>query len=107
MTDSIPAPVQELLDATNAGDLERFLKTFAADGVVDDWGRVFTGRIAITSWSDAEYIGKKVTLAVTSTELRPDGVAVIALVGGDGFNGPSTFTFGVDAGKVTRMEIRA
>lgn len=107
MTASMPAPVQQLIDATNAGDLERFLDAFAHDGVVDDWGRTFTGRSAITSWSDGEYIGKNVTLDVTSSTPTAYGVTVIATVGGDGFNGPSTFTFVVSAGQVARMEVRA
>lgn len=106
MTSSIPDPVAALLDATNAGDLDGFLDSFTADGAVDDWGRVFAGRAAIKGWSDDEYIGKNMTLAVTSTMSSADGVVVIADVGGDGFNGPSTFTFTVKGDKVARMEIR-
>ncbi|MFW0791932.1 nuclear transport factor 2 family protein [Gordonia sp. CPCC 205333] len=106
MTTPIPAPVAALLDATNAGDLDRFLDSFTPDGAVDDWGRVFAGRDAIKGWSDNEYIGKNMTLAVTSAEPISGGVTVIATVGGDGFNGPSTFTFTVDGDKVSRMEIR-
>ncbi|GAB20782.1 hypothetical protein GOEFS_132_00130 [Gordonia effusa NBRC 100432] len=106
MTTPIPAPVAALLDATNAGDLDGFLDSFTPDGVVDDWGRVFAGRDAIKGWSDNEYIGKNMTLDVTSTTSSGDDVVVVATVGGDGFNGPSTFTFTVDGDKVARMEIR-
>jgi len=39
----VPAVVREALEAANAHDTGRFLGCFAADGAVDDWGRVFTG----------------------------------------------------------------
>lgn len=74
--------------------------------MVDDWGREFRGRTAINRWSDDEFIGKHVTLDVTSATPAGASVIVIATVGGDGFNGPSTFTFTLDGDKVARMEIR-
>ncbi|WHU48815.1 nuclear transport factor 2 family protein [Gordonia sp. L191] len=107
---ALPEPVRASIDATNAGDLAAFLATFTPDGAVDDWGRTFTGREAITAWSDAEYIGKNMTLEVLSAEF-PDArtVVVRATVGGDGFNGPSTFTYRIDGDEgaaVTLMQIR-
>jgi uncharacterized protein (TIGR02246 family) len=102
----IPAPVQSALDAANAGDTEAFLDAFVDDvGAVDDWGRVFRGRDAVRSWSDAEFIGKQVTLDVTG--VRTDGAATVvsAEVGGQGFNGPSDFAFEVTGDRVARMTI--
>jgi hypothetical protein len=46
-------------------ELRRFLASFTDDGVVDDWGREFAGADAIRGWSDAEFKGVEVTLAVT------------------------------------------
>jgi hypothetical protein len=46
MTVSLPAPVQAVFDATNAGDTTAFLDAFTAAGMVDDWGREFRGREA-------------------------------------------------------------
>ncbi|MDX3853345.1 nuclear transport factor 2 family protein [Streptomyces sp. AK02-01A] len=89
----VPVPVQLALDAANDGDTEAFLDTFTADGAVDDWGRVFRGREAIRGWSDKEFIGVRVTLAVTGVRQSGNRVTVSATVGGDGFNGPSDFTF--------------
>ena len=34
---------EEAFAATNDGDLGRFVAAFAADGVIDDWGREFRG----------------------------------------------------------------
>lgn len=48
----IPEPVASFLDAVNRHDACAFLDAFAPDGEVDDWGRVFSGRAAIKTWSD-------------------------------------------------------
>jgi hypothetical protein len=104
----LPAPAQAAIDAANAGDIEKFLALFEARGTVDDWGRTFTGPAEIRSWSDAEFIGKRVSLAVESAETSADGaVTVLATVGGDGFNGPSHFTFRLDRDAIISMTIRA
>jgi uncharacterized protein (TIGR02246 family) len=105
--DTLPAPVQAAVDAANRGDVEAFLALFAEDGVVDDWGREFAGRDAIRSWSDAEFIGKQVTLAVDGVARDGARTVVSAEVGGNGFNGPSHFGFDLDGPRITRMTIRA
>jgi ketosteroid isomerase-like protein len=103
---TLPAPVQRLLDAANGHDAEGFLATFTPAGVVDDWGREFHGHDAIRRWSDDEFVGVNVTLDVTAVERQGDETVVTAQVGGDGFNGPSHFSFAVDGDRVTRMTIR-
>ena len=66
---------------------------------MDDGGREFHGSHEIGGWSDAEFIGVHVTLQYTEVE-RADAADMIATVGGDGFNGPSHFTFVVDGERV-------
>jgi hypothetical protein len=105
--DAAPAPVARLLEAVNANDTEAFLAAFVDGGVVDDWGREFVGTQAIRGWSDREFIGKRVSLDVRAIEQRGGATVVTAEVGGDGFNGPSHFTFAVDGDRVSRMTIRA
>lgn len=107
MTDHLDPAVGALIDAANAGDIDAFLAGFTVDGVVDDWGREFRGAEHIRSWSDAEFIGKRVSLAVRSVGSHQGRTDVIADVGGDGFNGSSTFTFDVEGDRVGRMTIRA
>jgi hypothetical protein len=108
MTVSLPAPVQAVFDATNAADTDAFLAAFAADGVVDDWGREFTGHDAIKGWSDSENIGVQAHFEVTAATTRPDGDIVVTVeVGGNGFNGPSHLTFSLAGDLVARMSIRA
>ena len=104
--DSAPRPIVLLLEAANANDTDAFLAMFVDDGVVDDWGREFIGADAIRLWSDREFIGKHVSLQIH--DVRPEGNATViaADVGGDGFNGPSHFSFVVDGDHVSRMTIR-
>ena len=107
MPDAAPAPVARLLEAANGNDTEAFLAAFVDGGVVDDWGREFVGTQAIRGWSDREFIGERVSLDVRAIEQRGGATVVTAEVGGDGFNGPSHFTFAVDGDRVSRMTIRA
>jgi hypothetical protein len=103
----LPEPVARALAAANANDTEALLACFTPDGVVDDWGREFRGPDEIRGWSDREFIGVRVSLEVTGVEQRAGATIVTATVGGDGFNGPSHFTFTVNRDRLTRMTIRA
>ncbi len=107
MTIDLPAPVRAAIDAANAHDTDAFLAVFTPDGVVDDWGREFHGPAKIRGWSDREFIGVKVRLQVSQVAIEDVNVVVTAQVGGDGFNGPSHFTFQVEGSQITRMTIRA
>ncbi|HEY2056185.1 MAG TPA: nuclear transport factor 2 family protein [Solirubrobacterales bacterium] len=104
--DPIPEPVAAALAAANANDTEAFLDRFADDGVVDDWGREFRGREEIRGWSDREFIGVRVSLEVTAVEERDGETVITAQVGGEGFNGPSHFSFRTEGGRLARMTIR-
>ena len=102
----VPAPVQSALDAANSGDTDAFLDAFVdGEGAVDDWGRLFRGRDRIREWSDAEFIGKQVTLDVTGVRTDGSTTVVSAQVGGNGFNGPSDFAFDVSGDRISRMRI--
>jgi hypothetical protein len=107
VTAEVPPTVALLLQAANDNDVDAFLAGFTTDGVVDDWGREFSGADAIRSWSDSEFIGKRVSLDVRGVERVGATTVVTAEVGGDGFNGPSHFSFEVDGDHVARMTIRA
>jgi hypothetical protein len=107
MTTVLPDPVEALIDAANDNDVSRFLALFTTDGVVDDWGREFAGIDAIRGWSDREFLGVQVSLAVTDVTQHGDEVEIGAVVGGKGFNGTSHFSFRTDGDKIARMTIRA
>jgi hypothetical protein len=102
---TIPAPVRRILDAIEAGDTDAFVNAFDADGTVDDWGREFHGPDRIRAWSDAEFIGVRVTFSDIIVSEPGNPVTLRVQVGGNGFNGPSGFTFEVDGDRVRRMTI--
>ena len=106
MAEPPPEPVARLLKAANEHDTDAFLASFTDDGVVDDWGREFQGAEAIRGWSDAEFIGVQVHLDVREETTQGDETVIGAEVGGNGFNGPSHFTFALRDGLVARMTIR-
>jgi hypothetical protein len=107
MTKKLPAPVARLLESANANDVDAFLAGFVDDGVVDDSGREFVGKAAIRAWSDAEFIGRQVTLSVADFVQDGEATTITANVGGNGFNGPSHFSFTTAGNKVARMTIQA
>jgi len=98
--------VSRLLEAANAHDTGSFLAAFTDDGVVDDWGREFAGPEGIRGWSDSEFIEVAVSLSVTDADVTEDEATILAEVGGDGYTGPSHFTFTLRDGLVSRMTIR-
>ena len=102
----IPEPVASFVAAVNAHDEDAFLDAFADPGVVDDWGRSFTGRAAIKGWSDTEFIGSRGIL--TAEEVTVSG-AVVTVVGdwrSNYANGRSKFVFEVDGDRIAKMTIR-
>jgi hypothetical protein len=105
MSELEPA-ISQVFDATNRGDSEAFLNAFAADGVVDDWGRTFTGRDEIAGWNDRENIGVNSHIDVTGVEREGDAVKVGVAVSGEGYNGGGAFTFTLAPdGRIARMVI--
>ena len=105
-TEDLDPPIRAMLDATNAGDSDAFLRAFADDATIDDWGRTFTGRDEIAGWNDRENIGVNSHIDVTGVERDGNDVKVGVAVSGDGYNGGGAFTFTLaDDGKIARMVI--
>jgi methionine aminopeptidase len=104
MSDLEPA-IRQMIDATNRGDSDAFLDAFAADGVVDDWGRTFTGHDEIAGWNARENIGVHSHIDVTGIERDGDTVKIGVAVSGDGYNGGGAFTFQLAGDKIARMVI--
>ena len=104
MTD-VPAPIQAMVDATNAGDSDAFVASFTADAYLEDWGRGFTGPEEIRSWDQTDNIGKRAHFEVLA--IRSDGADHIATVRttGGGFNGDSDIRFTLADGKIARLII--
>ncbi len=102
----IPSPVAEFIERVNAGDEAAFLDAFTAEGFVDDWGRVFTGRDAIQGWSSVEFIGSKGVLTPEVVTVDGDTVTVTGDWRSNHANGRSEFTFAVAGDELASMTIR-
>jgi hypothetical protein len=102
-----PPIVSAVIAAVNAGDTDSFLDLFQPTGAVNDWGSVYRGREQIRTWSDRELIGAKARFELRSAEARGDTATMLVEVGGDGFNGPSRFSFTLDGGRIREMRITA
>ena len=102
-----PLIVAAVLDAVNSGDSDAFLDLFASDGAVDDWGSIYRGRDAIRTWSDRELIGARASFALRSAEQQGDEASMMVEVGGNGFNGPSRFSFTLAGDRIALMRITA
>lgn len=85
---------------------EPLLDAFTAGGVVDDWGRTFTGRDEIRAWSNREFIGARGTLAIEVVETTDETITVVGDWHSTFANGRSKFVFETDGDKLTRMTIR-
>jgi len=105
--DTLPPAVQRVLTAIDEQDNDAFVAAFAPDGYVDDWGRQFRGPERIRSWSDNELIGKRATFSDVRVSTPGNPVTITTQVGGDGYNGPSHFTFDVKGELVASMMITA
>ncbi|NKY58005.1 nuclear transport factor 2 family protein [Nocardia flavorosea] len=72
MSVQLPGPVARVVDAINAGDTEAFVTAFAADGAVDDWGRVLEGPEGVRNWADSDAIGAGARMTVLSADTDGD-----------------------------------
>lgn len=105
-TPIIPEPIATFIERVNAHDDEYFLSAFTDDGVVDDWGREFSGRDAIAAWSDREFIGSAGTLTVEEVATENGTVTVIGDWRSNHANGRSRFEFELVGDRIRRMTIR-
>jgi len=100
-----PAPVQRMIDATNAGDSDAFVAAFTDDAYLEDWGRGFHGPDGVRSWDSTDNIGKKAHFEVVDAAQHGDEWLVHLAVTGDGFNGTSPFRFTLSGDRISRMII--
>lgn len=103
---ALPAPIQRMIDATNAADTEAFIDTFSDDAYLEDWGRTFHGKSGVRSWNDTDNIGKNAHFH--PLDMRYEGAdTVVALrVTGGGYNGTSDIRFTVVDDQITRLVIK-
>ena len=65
--DILPDPVSAFIGATNKGDLEALLETFAEDALVNDQLQDYWGKAAICVWAERDLIGAQLRIKVVRT----------------------------------------
>jgi hypothetical protein len=94
------------VDATNTADSAAFLDSFTTDGVVDDWGREFAGRQAISRWNTNANIGVHSHFTIHQVDHNGSEYVATVTVEGNGDNGGGTFTYEMEGDKIKRFTIR-
>lgn len=102
---TLPAPVAAVVDAINAADTDAFVAAFTADGFVNDWGRVLTGRDGVRSWADSDAIGMGAQMTVLSAETQGDTTTLRFEWRSRKFNGESDAIVVVEGGLVKSFTI--
>lgn len=104
---AVPAVIQEFIDATNAGDTERFVATFTDDAYLNDWGREFRGHDGVRSWNETDNIGMKAHFDFVSGEpgSDPDEYTLTLKVTSNRFNGTGPLKFTLREGKIASLVI--
>lgn len=104
--DKLPPLLDAFREAVNAGDTDAFIALFAEDGVVEDWGRRFSGQKAILGWSAKELIGASGTLTYGEVlETRPGRIVLNTHWASTFFTGPGVFTFVFDGPQIRELRI--
>ncbi|PJJ70490.1 SnoaL-like protein [Diaminobutyricimonas aerilata] len=103
----IPDAIRTFVDATNAGDTDAFVATFAPDARLDDWGRVFTGHDGIRGWNRTDNIGVRSHFELLDIRAasEADAYLVTLRVTGDGYNGTGPMTFVLRDGLIADLRI--
>jgi hypothetical protein len=102
---AVPAVIQEFMDATNAGDTERFIAVFTDDAYLNDWGREFHGPDGVRSWNETDNIGMQSRFDLVSIEpgSGADEYTATIKVASNRFNGTGPFKFTLRDGKIAGL----
>lgn len=104
----LPTPVKEFVEAVNAGNEEAFLAFFnERTGVINDWGRIFTGHKEIKAWSDKEFIGAKGKMTPQKIEITGNLISLWAGWKSNYYSGDSKFVFVVEGNLIIEMRIES
>ncbi|MCW5713576.1 MAG: nuclear transport factor 2 family protein [Bauldia sp.] len=105
MAVDIPTAVDAVIAAINRGDTDAFLGLFTDDGVVDDFGSIYSGYHEIAEWNARELIGAKGQLTVKRTERLRERIVVTGDWKSTFHTGPSRMEFSVRGDKVSLLRI--
>jgi len=103
----VPMPIREFVEATNAGDTERFVAAFTDDAYLNDWGREFHGHSGVRDWDRTDNIGKQAHFEILSVApgKDPESYVVSITVTGNGFNRTGPLAITLRDGRIASLGI--
>lgn len=104
---NIPNPIQNFINATNNGNNEELINTFANDAYLRDWFHIFNGHKGVASWNISDNIGKNTHFDIQSIRNgeKENSYTLSVKVSGDGFNGNSNIFFLIKNNLISEMII--
>jgi hypothetical protein len=79
---AIPEPVATYVRATNAGDLDALLETFADHALVNDQLHEYWDKAAITEWAARDIVDQHLTMDVQNVVTNNGQIVVTAILDG-------------------------
>lgn len=98
-------PIRGMIEATNRGDHDGVVASFARDAVLIDFGRIFRGRAEIALWDAQENTGTNNHLTVTAVTRPGPNTRVAIEVTGNGYNGSGVLAFLADDDGIRQLTI--
>ncbi len=105
---SIPQPIQEYIDASNAQDAARQAACFTPDGVVEDEHKTHRGIAEIQAWAEETHRAYNFNLAVKDVAESGSEVVVTFTVTGNFDGSPIDLRhiFALSGGKIASLAVR-
>ncbi|SMH29021.1 nuclear transport factor 2 family protein [Mesorhizobium australicum] len=103
----LPSVLQAAIDAINAADTDAFVAAFAANGVINDWGRVLRGHEGVRSWARSDAIGAGAKMTVVEATTTGNTTHIVFDWKSRVFNGRSQAYVTIVDGLITEFRIPA
>ncbi len=103
----LPSALQAAIDAINAADTDAFVAAFAANGLINDWGRILRGHEGVRSWARSDAIGAAAKMTVVESSTNGDITHIVFDWTSRVFNGRSQAYVTVVDGLITEFRIPA
>lgn len=107
MSISLPLALQSAVNAINAADTDAFVSAFAADGSINDWGRVLKGHDGVRSWARSDAIGAGAQMTVLEATTTGDTTHIVFDWKSRVFNGRSEAYVSIVDGLIREFRIPA
>lgn len=101
----LPSVVQSFVNSINNEDQKLFESLWSEAPVVDDWGKIITGRKDIFEFSSHHLVGAKANFEVTGITLNQQTYTLDGQWKSEKFSGPSRFIFKLEAEKIQTLII--